>query len=374
MNIPFVDLKIQYENIKDEIYPAIEKTMRETQFILGQEVELFEKEFAVFCGSKHCIGVSSGTDALHLSLRAFGIGPGDEVITAANTFIATAFAISHTGATPVFVDVNRIDFNMDVDLIKAALTERTKAIIPVHLYGQPTDMERIMNIANQHQIYVVEDACQAHGASYNGQRVGSIGDAACFSFYPGKNLGAYGDGGAVVTNDDNIANRIRELREYGQKEKYVHLTLGYNSRLDAIQAAILRVKLRWLDRWNEKRRNAANLYRDLLADSDLVVPEERPGSYHVYHLFVVQHQSRDDLMAYLKEKNIFCGIHYPLPVHHQQPYLSARSVPHGVPVTSELSKIILSLPMFPEISKTQIKAVVNAIKTFTKLKGEDFEG
>jgi dTDP-4-amino-4,6-dideoxygalactose transaminase len=364
MNIPLVDLKSQYENIKDEIYPVIEKTIREAQFILGEEVELFEKEFAAFCGAKHCVGVSSGTDALHLSLRALGVGPGDEVITAANTFIATAFAISYTGATPVFVDVRPADYNIDPNLLTNAITKRTKAIIPVHLYGQPADMAAIMDIASQHNLYVVEDACQAHGAKYNGQRVGTIGDAACFSFYPGKNLGAYGDGGAVITNNDTVAERIRTLRQYGQKEKYIHSAVGYNNRLDSLQATILRVKLRYLDDWNAKRRKAAELYREMLSDAAVVLPEEIQGVFHVYHLFVIGHRRRDEMLAFLREKNIFCGIHYPLPLNQQKPYRSMRTIPNGVPVTADLSTKIISLPMYPEISETQIANITEAIKGF----------
>lgn len=365
MNIPLVDLKVQYQKLKDELWPAIEHTVSQGHFILGQEVDLFEKEFAAFCGSKHCVGVSSGTDALHLSLLALGVGPGDEVITAANTFIATAFAISYTGATPVLVDVSPMDYNIDPEHILEAITERTKAIIPVHLYGQPADMNTIMDIARQYNLYVVEDACQAHGAGYNGRRVGTFGDAACFSFYPGKNLGAFGDGGAVVTDDDNLSERIRGLRQYGEKEKYVHTVLGYNNRLDSIQAAILRIKLRHLDEWNASRKKAAQLYKEMLSDTKVKLPEENLGSAHVYHLFVVQHPCRDDLLNFLKDKNIFCGIHYPVPLNRQNPYLSVKTIPDDVPVTVDLSSKILSLPMYPDISEAQITTVAQAIKNFS---------
>jgi dTDP-4-amino-4,6-dideoxygalactose transaminase len=365
MDIPLVDLKVQYQKLKDELWPALEHTVSQGHFILGQEVELFEKELAAFCGTKHCVGVSSGTDALHLTLRALGIGLGDEVITAANTFIATAFAISYTGATPVLVDVSPMDYNIGPEHILEAITVRTKAIIPVHLYGQPADMNTIMDIARQYNLYVVEDACQAHGARYNGQRVGTIGDAACFSFYPGKNLGAYGDGGAVVTDDETIAERICELRQYGQKEKYIHTALGYNNRLDSIQAAILRIKLRYLDEWNASRKKAAQLYREMLSDTDVKLPEENAGSDHVYHLFVVQHPRRDDLLNFLKDENIFCGIHYPVPLNRQKPYLSVKTIPGDVPVTVNLSSKILSLPMYPDISETQIATVAQAVKKFS---------
>jgi dTDP-4-amino-4,6-dideoxygalactose transaminase len=366
MNIPLVDLIVQYQKLKDELLPVVEHTISQGHFILGGEVELFEKEFAAFCGAKYCVGVSSGTDALHLALRALGIGPGDEVITAANTFIATAFAISYAGATPVFVDIRPHDFNIDPELIEKAVTKRTRAIIPVHLYGQVADMAAISDIAKKHGLLVIEDACQAHGARYNGQRAGTIGDAGCFSFYPGKNLGACGDGGAVVTNNETVSNRIRELRNYGQNEKYIHLTLGYNNRLDSIQAAILRVKLRYLDEWNASRKKAAQLYRELLSDNAIEIPRENPESDHVYHLYVIQHQRRDDLLAFLREQQIFCGIHYPVPLNHQKPYSAAKTIPVDVPVAHNVSRRILSLPMFPEISEQQIKHVVAEIEHFVR--------
>ncbi len=366
--IPFVDLATQYSDIRDEIIPAMENVMAKAQFILGDEVELFENEYAEYCCAKHCVGVANGTDALHLSLLALGIGPGDEIITAANTFVATAFAISHTGGSPVFVDVSDTDFNINVDLIENAITERTKAIIPVHLYGQPADMDSITSIARKHSLKVIEDACQAHGAKYRNRAVGTIGDIGCFSFFPGKNLGAYGDGGAVVTNDSELADRIRLLRNYGQRVKYHHQILGYNSRLDSLQAAILRVKLHHLDAWNERRRRAAHAYRELFSDMDVILPEEKQHVYHVYHLFVIQHDQRDDLIAYLKSNGIFCGIHYPLPLNQQEPYLNAKTVPESAPTTSYLCKRIVSLPMFPELTKEQIEQSVNAIERFVSSK------
>ena len=364
MIIPLVDLKAQYQTLRDELLPVVEHTISQCQYILGQEVELFEKEFAAFCGVKHCVGVSSGTDALHLALRALEIGPGDEVITAANTFIATAFAISYTGATPVLVDVSPMDYNIEPEHILEAITEQTKAIIPVHLYGQPADMNTIMDIARQYNLYVVEDACQAHGARSNGRRAGSFGNAACFSFYPGKNLGAFGDGGAVVTDDEKLAEIIREFRQYGQKEKYIHTGIGFNCRLDALQAAILRVKLRFLDEWNEQRRNASKIYRKLLANNDVILPTEKSDVHHVYHLFVIQHDQRDKLLDYLKQKGIFCGIHYPIPISHQKPFLNAKVHPNGSPISTELSKSIISLPIFPEISEEQIEYISREIKKF----------
>lgn len=361
--IPFVDLVQQYQALRAEVLPALDEVMQRGDFILGRDAERFEAAFADYCGVQHCVGVASGTDALHLALRALGLGPGDEVITAANTFIATAFAISYTGAAPVFVDVRPEDYNLDPNLLEDALTARTKAIIPVHLYGQPAAMDAILQFAQRHNLIVVEDACQAHGARFHEQPVGSFGHAACFSFYPGKNLGAYGDGGAVVTNDAALARRIRGLRQYGQTEKYIHAELGYNSRLDTLQAAILLAKLRHLDAWNEQRRAAAKLYRDFLADSSCVLPQEQPHARHVYHLFVIQHERREVLRTGLQQQGIQCGIHYPVPLHLQAPYRDARTVPPGVPVTTRLAQRILSLPMFPEVSRLQIKRVAQTVNS-----------
>lgn len=363
-NIPLVDLVTQYQNLRDELHAAVEGVMRSGDFILGREVTLFEQEFARYCGVAHAIGVASGADALHLTLRALGLAPGDEVITAANTFIATALAISYTGATPVFVDVNPGDFNMDPALVESAITAHTKAIIPVHLYGQPADMEAILRIAQRHNLKVIEDACQAHGALIGETKVGSWGEAGCFSFYPGKNLGAYGDGGAVVTNNTQVAEKIRVLRNLGQKEKYIHTHLGYNSRLDTLQAAILRVKLRHLDEWNERRRMAAQLYDEKLAGLDVLCPAMKPGVKHVYHLYVIQHQQRDQLVKFLHEKGIHCGIHYPVPLPQQEPYRRVRCVPEGAPVTTALARHIISLPLYPEITAEQIGRVVEAIEEF----------
>ena len=364
--IPLLDLVTQYEQLRDEMLPAIEEVLSRAHFILGEEVDLFEDRFAAFCGADHCVGLSSGTEALHLALRALGIGPGDEVITAANTFAATGFAIVYTGATPVFVDVDPVDYNMDVDLIERAVTARTKAIVPVHLYGQPAEMNAILSIAKKYDLRIVEDACQAHGALYGKQRVGSLGDAACFSFYPGKNLGAYGDGGAAVTNDRALAEKLRAMRNYGQRVKNEHSMLGFNSRLDTLQAAILQVKLNYLDDWNDKRRAVAERYNELLADSEVVVPAEKLDVRHVYHLYVIQHDSRDRLLDHLKERGIYCGIHYPIPLPMATPFRSARTVPEGVPVSTALAKKILSLPMHPELTEKQIQNIAISIASFTR--------
>lgn len=365
--IPLVDLAAQYEDIRDEVIPAMERVMRSARFILGEEVELFEERFAAYCGADHCVGVSSGTEALHLALRALDIGPGDEVITTANTFAATAFAIAYTGASPVLVDVQASDYNMDVALLRRAITSRTKAIVPVHLYGQPAEMGAILAVANEHGLHVVEDACQAHGARYRNRPVGSLGDAGCFSFYPGKNLGAYGDGGAVVTNRRDLLDRLRSLRNYGQHTKGVHSALGFNSRLDTLQAAVLLVKLNYLDTWNERRRVIAEMYGDQLSGCDVVLPAENPGVRHVYHLYIVQHEQRDDLLAHLKTRDIACGIHYPIPLHQAAAFASARTVPEGVPVCTALSRRILSLPIYPEMNDAQVEQVVDGVKSFRGL-------
>lgn len=369
MEVPFVDLVTQYQNIQEEIIPAVENVMSRAQFILGEEVVCFEKKFAHYCEVGHCVGVSSGTEALHLSLKALNIGPGDEVITAANTFVATAFAISYTGATPVFVDVNPSDYHIEPELIEEANSDRTKAIIPVHLYGQPADMDRIMAIARQYDLNIVEDACQAHGANYRGKRVGSFGDLGCFSFYPGKNLGAYGDGGMVTTNDANLAARIRRLRNYGERVKSVHIEKGFNARLDTLQAAILNVKLRYLSGWNKARVKIAAQYRNFLGDvGDLKFQKQMHDSSHVYHLFVIETEHRDALRQHLNLAGIQTGIHYPKPIHLQKAYADLGYEKGDLPQTERLSRRILSLPMYPELSQEQINNIVQEIRSFFKFR------
>jgi dTDP-4-amino-4,6-dideoxygalactose transaminase len=364
MTIPFIDLPGQYETLRAEVLSAVEGVMRGSRFILGEEVEQFESRFADYCGAGHCVGVANGTDALHLALRALEIGPGDEVITAANTFIATAIAIKSVGATPVFVDASPDDYNLDVRRLEEAITARTKAILPVHLYGQPADMGAVLEIASAHGLKVLEDACQAHGALYQERRAGSLGHAACFSFYPGKNLGAYGDGGAVVTSDFELAERLRLLRNYGQKRKNEFALLGFNSRLDTLQAAVLLVKLKYLDRWNGIRRTMAAAYCEELAGAELVLPREMPGRRHVYHLFVVQHHQRDELLSHLNHRGIQCGIHYPAPLPHTPPFRGARCVPEGVPVSAAVTQRILSLPMCPQLTRNQVARVAEAIRSW----------
>jgi len=360
--VPFVDLGAQYTAIKDQVDEAIAQAIARHDFILGQDVALFEDEFAAFCETDFAIGVDSGTSALELALRAFEVGPGDEVITAANTFIATALAISYTGATPVLVDIDPLTYTIDVSLIEHAITERTKAIMPVHLYGQPADMDPIMEVARQHGLVVIEDACQAHGARYKGKRVGSLGDAAAFSFYPAKNLGAYGDGGMVVCRDGNVANAVRMLRNYGQEKKYHHLLRGYNRRLDTIQAAILRVKIRYLDEWNAARREHAQTYGDLLSNSRAALCVEPDYAESVYHLYVIRVPNRDALRESLHENGVSTGIHYPVPIHRQPAYQDLGYAEGSLPVTESYAEQILSLPMYPELDHDSVSYTADVLR------------
>lgn len=364
MKVPFVDLEAQYQSLAAEVQQAIFAVLERGDFILGKELSLFEEEFAAYCEAKYAVGVDSGTSALELALRAFDIGPGDEVITAANTFIATAFAISYTGATPVLVDVDPRRYTIDVALLEGAITDRTRAIIPVHLYGHPADMDPIMEIAGKYRLVVIEDACQAHGARYKGKRVGSLGHAAAFSFYPAKNLGAYGDGGMVVTNDTGVAESLRMLRNYGQREKYHHILRGYNHRLDTLQAAVLRVKLKHLDAWNAARRQHAQQYGELLAPSSVVPPAEAGYAESVYHLYVIRVEDRDGLRAYLQDRGVATGIHYPIPIHLQPSYRALGYKKGRFPVTERYAEQVLSLPMYAELTPASIEYVAKAIRGF----------
>jgi dTDP-4-amino-4,6-dideoxygalactose transaminase len=362
--VPFVDLAAQYTTIAAQINEATSKVIRDADFILGREVKLFEEEFAAFCEVKYAVGVDSGTSALELALRAYDIGPGDEVITAANTFIATALAISHVGARPVLVDIDPQTHTIDVGGIAGAITRRTKAILPVHLYGHPAHMGPIRQIAEKLGLVIIEDACQAHGARYKGKRAGSLGDAAAFSFYPGKNLGAYGDGGIVVTNDRQVADRLEMLRNYGQKEKYHHLFRGYNRRLDTLQAAILRVKLKYLEKWNAARRWNAKLYHDFLEGAGVLTPVETLGVESVWHLYVVRSEHRDTLREHLESRGISASIHYPIPIHLQPAYKDLGYKRGEFPVTEGLARRILSLPMYAELTSEQIEFVALTIRKF----------
>jgi len=364
LQVPFVDLAAQYSTIADEINETTSRIIQKADFILGREVRLFEEEFAAFSEARYAVGVDSGTSALELALRAYDIGPGDEVITAANSFIASALAISHSGATPVLVDVDPFTHTIDVTGIERVITSRTKAIIPVHLYGHPAHMDPIRKIAEQHGLIVIEDACQAHGARYKGRRAGSLGHAAAFSFYPGKNLGAYGDGGMVVTNDADIRKRLEMLRNYGQEEKYHHLTQGFNRRLDTLQAAVLRVKLKYLEKWNAARRWQAELYHRLLAGTALVLPSEAVGAQSVWHLYVIRTEHRDELKEYLASRGIAAGIHYPVPIHLQPAYKNLGYKRGSFPVTEQYAQRILSLPMYAELTPELIEYVSKTILTF----------
>jgi len=362
--VPFVDLSAQYPTIATEINEAVAKVIHDTDFILGREVGLFEEEFAAYCEAKYAVGVDSGTSALELALRAYEIGPGDEVITAANTFIASALAISHAGAKPVLVDVDPYTYTIDVGSIAKAITARTKAILPVHLYGHPAHMDPIRQLAEKYGLVVIEDACQAHGARYKGKRAGSLGHAAAFSFYPGKNLGAFGDGGMVVTNDRDIRKRLEMLRNYGQKEKYHHQFRGYNRRLDTLQAAILRVKLKYLEKWNAARRWNAKLYQESLEGSGVVTPTEAAGAESVWHLYVIRTAQRDELKEHLINRGIGASIHYPIPIHLQPAYQDLEYKRGAFPVTESYAQQLLSLPMYPEMTQAQIEFVAKTICGF----------
>lgn len=370
MNIQFVNLQKQYYAHKKEINLAINKVLKKCNFILGQEVKDFENNFARYCQVKHCIGVASGTDALFLTLKALDVKSGDEVITVANTYIASAYVISMTGATPVLVDMDPITYNIDPNLIEKAITKKTKAIIPVHLYGQPADMKPILKIAKKFKLKVIEDACQAHGAEYDGQKVGGIGDIAAFSFYPGKNLGAYGDAGAITTNNDLLAKKIIMLRNYGQIKKYYHENLGFNSRLDTIQAAILSVKLKYLSKWNKRRNAIAKLYNYYLKKigENIVTPSLANKAYSVYHIYLIQVKNRDKLLQFLNNQGITCLIHYPIPIHLQNAYKYLGYKIGDFPHSEKLAERIISLPMYPELSDQEIKRICQVIKNFYQKK------
>jgi dTDP-4-amino-4,6-dideoxygalactose transaminase len=364
MTIPYVNLEAELCSIREEIQAAIDRVLNHTAFILGPEVSLFEEDFAAYCGARYAVGVDSGVSALELGMRALGIGPGDEVITPAHSFIASSSAISFTGARPVLVDVDPVTYNIDPYEVRRSITPRTRAVMPVHLYGQPADMDAILEVAEAYGLWVIEDACQAHGARYKGRRVGSLGHIAAFSFYPAKNLGAYGDAGAVVTNDAKVADTVRMMRNYGQSEKYQHGFLGCNHRLDTLQAAVLLVKLRYLDHWNARRAELAQLYTRLLANSEVTTPKVAPGCDHVYHLYVIQSEDRDGLQAFLRKRGIDTGIHYPIPIHLQRAYTSLGYRPGAFPVTESSATRLLSLPMFPELKETELQYVVDSTKSF----------
>lgn len=364
MKIPFLDLCASYLELKPEIDSAIARVLDSGWYILGPEVEAFEAEYAAYCEAEHAIGVANGLDALHLALLAMGVGPGDEVIVPSNTYIATWLAVSHCGATPVPVEPNERTYNINPDLIEAAITPRTKVILPVHLYGQPADLDPILAIAQKHGLRVLEDAAQAHGARYKGKRIGAHGDVVAWSFYPGKNLGAFGDGGAITTNDPEIADRIRVLRNYGSRVKYVNEVVGYNSRLDPIQAAVLRIKLQHLDKWNERRRHIAKFYLHGLADTNLKLPGNPEWAEPVWHLFVVRHTQRDKLDFHCADQKVGTLIHYPFAPHEQTVYSDLGINKNDLPIASKISKEVISLPMGPHLSHKQAETVVSAVRGF----------
>jgi len=375
MQVPFLDLKAQYLSIKDEIQASLNKVLDQTAFAGGPFVAQFEKEFAEFCQVDHCVGVGSGTDALWLALLALGVGPGDEVITVPDTFIATAEAISYCGATPVFVDVDEKTYNMDPNKLEECIKTHNsklktqnslKAIIPVHLFGQTADMDPILEIAKKYGLSVVEDACQAHGALYNGKPAGSMGAAGCFSFYPGKNLGAYGEAGAVTTNNAELASKMRMIRDHGQEKKYYHGCIGWNARMDGFQGAVLSVKLKHLPAWNEARRKNAALYNTLLNGSDgIVIPKEMDYAKHVYHIYAIRTKNRDELISKLGEKGVNCGIHYPVPVHLQNAYASLGLKAGSFPVAEKVASEFVSLPMFAELTEEQIRYAADMVKALS---------
>ena len=364
MPIPLVDLKAQYQSIKPEIDAAMQRVVDNTSFILGKEVAEFEKNFAEFSRVQHCVGTDSGTAALHLALMLCGVQAGDEVITTTHTFVATAEVISLIGAKPVFVHIDPRTYNISPDAIERAITPRTRAILPVHLYGQPAEMDAILVIARKNNLRVIEDAAQAHGAEYRGKRAGTMGDIACFSFYPGKNLGAYGDAGALVTNDDALDARARMLRDHGRLSKYEHQIVGYGYRLDALQAAILGAKLPHLDAWNARRRAIADYYTELLTNTDLILPYAPPHITPIYHLYVVRSQQRDALQKHLKARGIETGIHYPIPLHLQPVYENLGGTRGDFPVAEQAANEVLSLPMYPELTDAQVEQVVEGVRGF----------
>jgi dTDP-4-amino-4,6-dideoxygalactose transaminase len=367
LRVPFVDLTAQYRLLKEEMDRSVIEVLEGGGYILGEPLETFEACFAQYLGCRHVRGVSSGLDALRLGLEALGIGPGDEVIIPANTFIATAFAVSAVRARPVLVDMDPRSFNIDPNLIERAITNATRAIIPVHLYGQPADMDAIADIARRHKLFVIEDACQAHGARYRGKRTGTVGDIGCFSFYPTKNLGAYGDGGALVTNDARIAERVAHLRNYGQAARYQHVEKGWTARLDTLQAAVLTLKMKYLDGWNLRRSALAMHYNAQLGEiSELRLPEVQPDRDHVFHLYVVRTGQRDQLQAFLKSRQIDTLVHYPVPMHLQKAYADLGYEPGDFPETEQAAHEILSLPMYPELPSSQQGCVIEAVTEFFK--------
>jgi dTDP-4-amino-4,6-dideoxygalactose transaminase len=367
MPIPMVDLKAEYNSLKKEIDQKVKKVLKSGHFILGPEVESLEKNIAEYCNTQFSVGVASGTEALHLALIACGVGKGDEVITTSFTFVATAEVVSHLGAQPIFIDINQNNFNIDTKLIASKITKRTKAIIPVHLYGQASDMDPIFEIAREKDLMIIEDCAQAFGSEYKGRKVGSIGDVGCFSFYPSKNLGCYGDGGMVVTSNRDIYQKVKLLRQHGAEEQYNHKVLGFNSRLDEMQAAILGVKLKYLDEWNDIRRERAKLYNMYLADKDIILPVEESYNRHIYNQYTIRIKNRDKIREGLQKEKIASAVHYPIPLHQQPIYKNISCEEGGLVVSERISKEVLSLPIYPYINPEQIKKVSDCLIELIKM-------
>jgi dTDP-4-amino-4,6-dideoxygalactose transaminase len=359
--VPYLDLQAQYASIRTEVLAALEEVCESGRFAQGPATADFEAEFAAYCGVDHCVSLNSGTSALHLALRCLDVGPGDEVVTVSMTFIATAWAISYVGATPVFVDIDPFRRTLNPDKLEAAITSRTKAIIPVHLYGMPAEMDSVMAIAERHGLPVIEDAAQAHGARYRGRRVGEFGQMACFSFYPGKNLGAYGEGGALITNDVSIARRARSLRDHAQTQRYLHDEIGYNYRMDSFQGAVLSIKLKYLGEWNTARIECARLYTELLKNSSYKLPAHISDSECVWHCYVIESPERDRVRSALQDVGIQTAVHYPVPIHLQKAYAHLGYRSGDLPVTEALCEHCLSLPIYPELSKEKISRVASVL-------------
>jgi dTDP-4-amino-4,6-dideoxygalactose transaminase len=359
--VPYLDLRAQYRTLRSEVLSALEEICESASFAQGPATSKFDAEFAAYCGVDHCVSLNSGTSALHLALRCLDVGPGDEVITVSMTFIATAWAISYVGATPVFIDIDPVRRTLDPDKLEAAITSRTKAIIPVHLYGMPAEMDRIMAIAERHGVPVIEDAAQAHGARYKGRRAGQFGQIACFSFYPTKNLGAYGEGGALITNDASIAHRARSLRDHAQSQKYLHEEIGYNYRMDSFQAAVLSIKLNHLDQWNTARVDCARQYTELLKDSSYKLPAQMSDSECVWHCYVIETPERDRIRSGLQDVGIQSAVHYPVPVHLQKAYAHLDYRSGDLPITEALCEHCLALPIYPELSKEKLSRVASVL-------------
>jgi len=364
--VPYLDLRAQYRPLSSDLLRALEEVCESTGFAQGPATSEFEDKFAAYCGVEHCVSLNSGTSALHLALRCLDVGPGDEVVTVSMSFIATAWAISYVGATPVFVDIDPVRRTLNPDKLEAAITSRTKVIVPVHLYGMPAEMDRIMAIAERHGLPVIEDAAQAHGAKYRNKHVGQFGQIACFSFYPGKNLGAYGEGGALITNDASIAQRTRSLRDHAQSQKYLHDELGYNYRMDSFQGAVLAIKLKHLDAWNTARNEVAQFYTELLKDSSYKLPAHLPDSKCVWHCYVIETLERDRVRSALQDVGIQSAVHYPVPIHLQKPYAHLGYRTGDLPVTEALCEHCLSLPIYPELSKEKISRVASVLLDLEK--------